>query len=646
MASGFIGAVLATLLAVAHPLNPAASAYVRVNQVGYPASAPKQALLMAGAGEQGASFRVLNQAGAVVFTGQAESSFGWWSRRYPDVYPLDLSRLRTPGRYTIELSGPIPATSPSFQIAEGAKLYSPLLRNALRFYEAQRDGPDVLGRVLRRRPSHSNDTRAPVYARPSNSNVIDTLRRVGGVAEVSGGWFDAGDYLKFVETASYVDALMLVGMRSYPSQLGPGSSANLSTEARFGLDWLLKMYNDRTRTLLYQVGVGDGHGSTILGDHDIWRRPQVDDRLRDPAERYLAHRPALRATSPGAPVSPNLAGRLAADFALCFQVFRARLPAYADRCLLAAEHMFDLAAHRPRSLTTSSPYAYYPETEWRDDLELGATELYYATARGHLPRGLPHSSPKYYLALAARWARAYLVHANEAGYDSLNLYDVSGLAHAELASAIAGAGNPAGLSVSRANLIGDCTSITGPGSDCGTLRDQLHAASGYAARDPFGLGFAYAGGDVVPHALGVATEAALYDSLTRTGAFAALARRQLDFVLGANAWGSSFVVGAGSTFPHCLQHQLANLDGNLQGHGPRLLLGATVDGPNADRSSGLPGPAPGASTPRPCSVPGFNAFDGHGVDYRDSASHWPNTEPTDDYTALTLLAFAQQAAAR
>ena len=35
------------------------------------------------------------------------------------------------------------------------------------------------------------------------------LERIGGPVDVSGGWFDAGDYLKFVETASYVTAMML-----------------------------------------------------------------------------------------------------------------------------------------------------------------------------------------------------------------------------------------------------------------------------------------------------------------------------------------------------------------------------------------------------------------------------------------------------
>src|SRR5438445_330573 len=92
-------------------------------------------------------------------------------------------------------------------------------------------------------------------------------------------------------------------------------------------------------------------------------------------------------------------------------------PGFADGCLVAAEHVFALADTHPRSLLTVSPHGYYPETEWRDDMELGASELYLALASGGLPSGLPVSSPRYYLRAAARWARSYLAHASQAGFD-------------------------------------------------------------------------------------------------------------------------------------------------------------------------------------------------------------------------------------
>ena len=48
----------------------------------------------------------------------------------------------------------------------------------------------------------------------------------------------------------------------------------------------------------------------------------------------------------------------------------------------------------------------------------------------HRP-GIPHTDPMYYLRQAAHWAHAYITGPYDAA-DSLNLYDVTGLAHFEL----------------------------------------------------------------------------------------------------------------------------------------------------------------------------------------------------------------------
>src|SRR5262249_5543750 len=220
----------------------------------------------------------------------------------------------------------------------------------------------------------------------SDGALVGDLVRVGGPIDVSGGWFDAGDYVKFVQTHSYVVSLLLVALRDHPRLLGPGSSANFAPEVKFGLNWLQKMWDDDTKTLYYQVGIGDGNDD-IAGDHDSWRLPEEDDTLEgtDPVFRFVRHRPALRAGRPGSQISPNLAGRMAAAFALGFQVFRDTDRNFANNCLRSAEHIFDLADTTPGDqLLTVSPFDFYPETEWRDDLELGATELYFAIAGGGL----------------------------------------------------------------------------------------------------------------------------------------------------------------------------------------------------------------------------------------------------------------------
>jgi hypothetical protein len=44
--------------------------------------------------------------------------------------------------------------------------------------------------------------------------------------------------------------LLLAGVRDFPAQMGAGSAASdFTAEAKFGADWLLRMWDDSTQTL-------------------------------------------------------------------------------------------------------------------------------------------------------------------------------------------------------------------------------------------------------------------------------------------------------------------------------------------------------------------------------------------------------------
>jgi len=623
-------AALSMLIFFAASVGGAENAFVRVNQLGYEAGCNGRAYLMATGSESGAIFHVLNARGVSVFSSSIGANLGAWGKF--TVYALDF-KVGGGGVFTIDVNGPMPATSPSFRIGSSEQLYSQGLANALNFYQNQRDGQHFIKTPLRTAAGHLNDQHAAVFSSPqfdADDNILADLQPVGGTVDASGGWWDAGDYLKFVETHSYTVALMLVGVRDFPSQMGAASgSANFTNEAKFGLQWLKKMWDDDTQLLYYQVGIGTdfANNPNLLGDHDLWRLPQVDDTLggTDPTLRYVRHRPVFAAGAAGAKISPNLAGRLTADFAECSQVFRETQRDFADDCLVAAEHVFALADTAPvGDLVTTAPFDFYGETEWRDDMELGATELYFAlaTADGPLPSALKHTDPQFYLRAAAHWARAYITGPNDAG-DTLNLYDVSGLAHFELFRAIADAGHPGGLEVSQKDLLHD-------------LRKELQNATTQGGTDPFGFGFPWAAYDTATHGAGLAVMAREYALLTESGTFDELSRRWAGNILGANAWGSSFIVGDGDVFPNCMQHQVANIAGSLDGT-PPILAGALVEGPNTFAATGL------LDGMRKCPVGGgnvFKKFNGNGAVYKDGQQSYSTVEPAIDLTAASFLMFS------
>jgi endoglucanase len=636
---------------------------IRVDQLGYPARAAKLAEIMvreqpqrSGPPQpvQAIGWELIRQGTcAVVGHGFAGFDLGRWSSKYPAVLAITFSRFRTPGTYRLALTKHPSVVSPWFSIGAPPGLYATALANALSFYQNERDGPDYIASALRTVPGHLNDANAMTFRIPKvngNGNFRGSLRRfaTGVRINATGGWFDAGDYLHFTETTSYTVAMLLQGIASFPRRMGAGGQASFADEAKFGLDFLQRMWNEQAKTLYLQVGTGEAN-NYYFGDHDIWRMPQADDDYMgtNPHYLYIRHPPVFRAGRPGAKISPNLAGRLAADFALCYRVFRVSDPAYAARCLRSAETVYSLAGtHWKGQIQTTIPWDFYPETSWRDDMMLGATELALAlrpsSQAGHearLPAGLPVKSASVYLADAARWANQW-INGKGAVSDTLNLYDVSALADYELYRAIGhgggssaghGAGSgPASLAITRAALLAN-------------LRAQIQRAIGIGAKDPFGFGFSWNQWDTTTHGLGMSVMADEYDALVHRPAYAAWGQRQLDNVLGANPWGVSLIVGDGTVFPDCMQHQVANLAGSHNGTTP-VLAGAVVEGPNSYAATGTVPNMQSCVANAPGDV-SYAAFNGEHAVFADNVQSFSTVEPAIDLTALSPLAFAWQESA-
>ena len=689
------------------------SAYVRVNQVGYEAGAlPARAYLMSTASEAGALFEVIDDAGNVAYRGKVGALSGNWSNSKKltyQVYALDFN-VPSGHSYSISVSGPVPASSPRFAVDRPEVLYPGLLVNSLFFFETQRDGPDFIRNELRTAPGHLKDKSAQTYLTPplDDNDFINNVPPVPPLSPASsskidaaGGWWDAGDYEKYVQTVSYTAALMQIGVRDFPNQMGraapfyppapPNSvsyagnshggpvSSDFSSEAKFGVDWLLKMWDDSTGTLAYQVDnsqdwnyYGEGDPSSASGncggtyntpyclitEYDIWTLPQAADKFQQPGDPqpcdplttfYICNRPVFVAPPSASKISPNLAGRLAADFSLCYQLNRKQDPGLAHRCLKEAEDVFaradttypdpapsDGGGSCPTCLLTIAPFDGYPESVWEDDMELGATELYFALRSAaeeqDVPPGLPQVDASFYLRQAAQFAKNYVVNIYKPGFtDTLNLYDVSGLAHFELYRAMQLAGNPGGLALSKSAIRSQ-------------LLRQVDDAIAQADSDPWGFGVQWSAGDTTSHGAGLSVMASEAYVLTNSPRYNQYSQRWLANIMGANSWGSSFIVGDGSTFPNCIQHQVANLVGALNGTsgGIPILWGAATEGPASSATSGVVGdmilcPANGVDT--------FKKFNGNSgtfnrsqaAVFQDNVQSYSTTEPGIDLTSTSFL---------
>ncbi|WP_236951968.1 glycoside hydrolase family 9 protein [Kibdelosporangium phytohabitans] len=583
-----------------------------MDQVGYATGEAKVGYLLGTQAVSGAPFTVVDSGGRTVHSGKVGASLGSWNSKYKAVHQVDFSKVDKAGTYQVKFAGKITAQSPSFKVDSAGALFQPLVQATTEFFQAQRDGRNVIPGRLDRKQAHLTDAKATVYAEPKFKGdggdvPAEPLKPVGGPVDVEGGWFDAGDFVKFTSNTAYSLAELGYVQRT-------GGNAQLLAEFKHGLDWLDKAWDANSRTLYAQVGIGTGSEEFgFLGDHDVWRLPEADDQLtvKPGDEQYfIKYRPVFPAGPAGSPVSPNLAGRVAAAFALGAQVEQD--PQRAKRYLEEAASIF--AAAKTTSvgeLVTAFPHAYYPESSWLDDMELGAAQLALAG------RKLGDARSATWAKQATQWAKQYIASTAK---DTLNLYDTSALAHAELVGLLR-QGIP-GAQVTEKQVIDD-------------LKRQLNSGVQRASGSPFRTGVEITSFDAASKSFGFAATARLYRAVTGDKSYDAFGVQQRNFALGSNAWGISLVVGVGATNPKCPHHQAANLAGDPNG-GKRVLYGAVINGPNgAENFADLGEMPPGAI---PCSN-SLTAFDGQGSRFFDDLRSWPSSEPAIDFTSTALLAF-------
>ena len=342
---------------------------VRVNQVGYLPNRPKHATLVSDAKDP-VHFTVRDQSGIAVYTGLSEP---WSVRPEPTsglmVHVLDFSDLTIAGAgFRIEATG---QRSHRFEIT--SSLYDMLGADALRFFYPMRSGTPIL------------DSLAPGYGRPAghlgqppNLGDLEVRAWTGpeaqqlypgwrceGTFDVSGGWYDAGDYGKYVTSGAIAvwQLLSTLELLTRADRLPRDRfETTIRTECRWQLDWLLRM----------QVPAGDPlAGLAFHRVHGTVWSPMPGWAHEDPTERVL-HRPSTAASL-----------QLAAVAAQGARLIRPTDPAYTRVLLEAARTAYEAALRHPRLVAPDDHAQFgggpYADDRLEDDFYWAAAELWLAT---------------------------------------------------------------------------------------------------------------------------------------------------------------------------------------------------------------------------------------------------------------------------
>jgi endoglucanase len=444
--------------------------------------------------------------------------------------------------------------------------YGEALQKSLFFYEAQRSGDlPSSNRVNWRGDSGMQD----------GSDV--------GV-DLTGGWYDAGDHVKFglpMAASATMLAWSIVDYRS--AYVSTGQLNTALDQLKWVTDYFIKAHPS-ANVLYGQVGNGGQ-------DHAWW----------GPAEVMQMARPAYRVTTscPGS----DLAGETAAAMAAASIAFRPTDAAYANTLLSHARQLYAFAdTYRGKysdCITDAGGY-YNSWSGYNDELVWGAIWLYRATTE----QAFLDKAQSYYANLSNqqqttvksyKWTHAWddksygsyvllakLTNAAQYHNDSqrwLNWWTVGGTAH--------------GADGTRVNY--------SPGGQAhldqwGSLR--------YAANTAFAA---------------LVYSDAITDATLKTR-YHDFAKRQIDYALGQNPQNRSYVVGFGANPPRNPHHRTAHGSWTDQLTFPvesrHVLYGALVGGPSS--------PNDGAS-------------------YSDDRGNYVNNEVATDYNAGFTGALARLA---
>ena len=559
--------------------------WIRINLAGYKPQGIKVAVWGSKLPSSIERFELVDQrSGKVVYKNKPGRPYGAYGP-FRQSYRLDFTAFSRPGTYTLRAGT---AVSPAFRIAED--VYKGSADFALKYMRQQRSGYNP----FLKDSCHTHDGYTMYGPMPDSTHI-----------DVSGGWHDATDYLQYSMTSANATYHLLAAYRDFPKVFAdqhlanglPGSNEipDVFDEARWGLDWLLKMH-PRPDWMFNQLADDRDHIGFRLPTNDKADYGKGKERpvyfITGEPQGLSKYKNRTQGTS-------STAGKFSSAFALGHTMFSEEDPGYAAKLRERAFSAYEFALRKPGNTQTASykaPY-FYEEDNWVDDMELAAAQLYNLSK----DKKMLEASFGY----AQQEKQTPWLKSDTASH--YQWYPFINVGHYELAAAADGD--------IRKEVIA-------------YYRDGIDMVWQKAKQNAFfrGVPYIWCSNNLQTS---FAIQCYWYRQLTGDNTYLELEQATFDFLLGCNPWGTSMIVGypQHADFPDD-PHSSLNL---LHGY---QTLGGIVDGPvygtiyNQQR---------GVSVVRGDE---YAAFQSDHVVYHDDYGDYVTNEPTMDGTASLIYLLA------
>jgi endoglucanase len=511
--------------------NKSSQDLIRLNQIGYYPEAPKSAVVI---DDKATEFYIVSKAaGKEVYRGKlSEVRKSVFSEKKTRI--ADFSELKTAGTYTVV----VPSVGESYTFEIKQNVHDAVARASIKGFYYQRLStslPEQYAGKWQRPLSHPDNK---VLIHPSAASVG---RAAGSIISSPKGWLDAGDYNKYIVNSGITMGTLLSAYEDFPVyfdtlKLNIPESGNdipdLLDETLWNLRWMLTMQDPADGGVYHKLTNEKFDGMVM---------PHQATRPRYVVEKGTA------ATLDFAAVT--------AQAARVFRKFERQLPGLSDSCITAATRAWQWAIKNPsivydqdamnKAFDPDVTTGGYGDKNFADEFTWAAAEIYTSTQEQQYLDKVEVLSDRN-LPLPA-WAGVHLL-----GYYTLIRFEKSLPAAAE-----------AKVALMKQGIIRFADALTN-GVDTrafntvmgGTVKDYIWGSSAVAANQGIELVQAY--------------------KITGDKKYLNYALSNLDFLLGKNGTGYSFLTGYGDKTPMHPHHRPSIADGVVEPV-PGLLAG----GPNS-----------------------------------------------------------------
>lgn len=323
---------------------------IRINQVGFYPNATKQFIV---ADLEASSFEILNENDESVFEGALVNN-GLWESSGEQILMGDFSSLNIEGKYTVVVD----SKYHSYPFEVKKNIYNEALNASIKSFYFQRASMPIeekFGGIYKREAGHADDN---CTFHPSSGHSKGSLN-------APGGWYDAGDYGKYIVNAALSTGQMLNLVEQFPTIIVDGTLnipesgngiSDLTDELKYELDWMLTM-QDTDGGVFHKLTAKNFGGFIMPNEYDL--------------ERMI--------------IGKNTAATLdfAAVMAQASRIHKNTDSVWSEKALAASEKAWNWATENNNMAFDKNPddvfTGGYDDTNFSDDFYWAAAELFITT---------------------------------------------------------------------------------------------------------------------------------------------------------------------------------------------------------------------------------------------------------------------------